>query len=376
MEDYTTNLTFDIIGAVTMGEDMNAQHVDASKGGSLIAATKELGLSKETPVQATQALLLTKDAAYANDRLLLPWYLIPRTHYKRRQLGNQVRRELTTIIQRHFDESKQDEKRAKGRSILDLSIQDQHVLTPEFLNEASDQLKTFLFAGHDTTSMVISFAAYELARTPHALQAVRDELDELFGADIAKEPSTLCEALLAPGGKDKVSQMTYIAAVVKETMRLWPPAATTRMTAEGSGLTVTTPDGEVNLDGNWVHICHFMIHRDPAVYGETAEDFVPERWLPGGSAADLPASAWRAFERGPRNCIGMELANIEAKVILALLAHPFSFEKVGLGETDLDANGKPTLNHSGQFKTKSDMYLTMRLLPKPADKMIMKVHRN
>lgn len=46
MEDYTTNLTFDIIGAVTMGEDMNAQHADASKGGSLIAATKELGQSK------------------------------------------------------------------------------------------------------------------------------------------------------------------------------------------------------------------------------------------------------------------------------------------------------------------------------------------
>lgn len=286
-----------------------------------------------------------------------------------------MRRELKGIIERHFEESKQATQKAKGRSILDLSLQDQDVLTAEFLNETSDQLKTFLFAGHDTTSMVISFTMYELARTPHALQAVRDELDELFGAEIAKDPSKLCEALLAPGGKEKVSQMTYIAAVVKETMRLWPPAATTRMTAEGSGLNVTTDQGELNLDGNWVHICHFMVHRDPAVYGETAEDFVPERWLPGGSAVDLPVSAWRAFERGPRNCIGLELANIEAKVILALLAHPYSFEKVGLGETDLDANGKPTLNHCRQFKTKSDMYLTMRLLPKPADKMMMKVHR-
>lgn len=46
MEDYTTNLTFDIIGVVTMGEDMNAQHEDPANGGSLIAATKELGMSK------------------------------------------------------------------------------------------------------------------------------------------------------------------------------------------------------------------------------------------------------------------------------------------------------------------------------------------
>lgn len=139
---------------------------------------------------------------------------------------------------------------------------------------------------------------------------------------------------------------------------------------------MTTPEGEFNLDGNWVHLSHYLIHRDPAVYGETANNFVPERWLKGGSAADLPASAWRVFERGPRNCIGQELANIEAKVILALLAYPFTFEKVGLGETDLDADGKPMLDKCGQFKTKSDMYLTMRLLPKPADKMMMKVHRN
>lgn len=122
--------------------------------------------------------------------------------------------------------------------------------------------------------------------------------------------------------------MIYASAVIKETLRLWPPAGTARMTYPGAGLSVRTRTGEeYTLDGVHVYNCAIIIQRDPAVYGETANDFRPERWL-DDSAETIPVGAWRAFERGPRNCIGQELAMLEARVVLALLVCHFDFIKV------------------------------------------------
>jgi cytochrome P450 len=70
-----------------------------------------------------------------------------------------------------------------------------------------------------------------------------------------------------------------------------------------------------------------MIQRDRDVYGSNANDFVPERWL-GDAAEKIPTSAWRSFERGPRNCIGQELAILEARVVIALVARRYDFVKV------------------------------------------------
>jgi cytochrome P450 len=142
-------------------------------------------------------------------------------------------------------------------------------------------------------------------------------------------PSAVRDKLLSGGGKDLLQRMTYTTAVIKEALRLWPPAGTARKTAPGSGLTVHTSTGEYRLEGVYVYNCAIMIQRDPEVYGDTANDFVPERWL-HNAADQIPISAWRPFERGPRNCIGQELAQIEARVVIALVARRFDFVKVRL----------------------------------------------
>lgn len=122
--------------------------------------------------------------------------------------------------------------------------------------------------------------------------------------------------------------MPYTSAVIKEALRLWPPAGTARFVPPGAGVAVKTADGaEHPLDGLHVYNCAIMIQRDPAVYGDSADEFVPERWLDGST---IPATAWRAFERGPRNCIGQELALLEAKVVVALVARHVDFLKVSL----------------------------------------------
>ena len=277
---------------------------------------------------------------------------MPRVHVARRRLGKRISERLAAIVTRHWEETRAGvqggEKCNASRSILALSLQDIESLTPDILDETCDQLKTFLFAGHDTTSTTIVWTLYEVSRTPHALKAVRDELDGLFGPGTARDPAAVRAMLLSPGGDEVIRRMTYISAVLKEVMRLHPPAASVRMAEPGAGLVVKTSWGEYALDGIWIYLNHHLIQRDPGVFGRTAADFVPERWLRPDDS--FPAGSWRPFERGPRNCIGQELANI------AMLARRFEFVKVGLGEAELDPHGRPTLNDKAQFKVKSEMY--------------------
>lgn len=99
----------------------------------------------------------------------------------------------------------------------------------------------------------------------------------------------------------------------------------------------------------------YIIQRHPKIFGETKDDFMPERWL-GEEGAKIPDSCFRPYERGPRRCTGSELANLEVRIILACIARYFEFVKVGQGELDLDEKGQPQLDEKGFYKTKSVMF--------------------
>lgn len=79
-----------------------------------------------------------------------------------------------------------------------------------------------------------------------------------------------------------------------------------------------------------IWLVHHAVHRNEDVWGPTASLFDPERFMPGNNL-DLPEGAYRPFETGPRNCLGQNLAILEARVVLALTCRKFDFE-LKLGE--------------------------------------------
>ncbi|KAK4463055.1 putative sterigmatocystin biosynthesis P450 monooxygenase stcS [Cladorrhinum samala] len=379
------DLTFDIIGAVVMDVDFNAQLAHASgRRGDFIPAYEELVKT------------------YAGRNPGIPWFFFVKRLWKRWRLSSKVDKVIRDVILDKFAEQQRGQKaaegtangisdKAKARSVLNLSLQGREVLDDALLEETVDSIKTFMFAGHDTTSIVLSWALYYLSLYPSCREALAAELDDVFGPD--SDPAAVKGKLSSPGGHELINRMPYTTAVIKETLRLRPPASTARMARPGSGLVVRTPEGQdLCLDGMLIYVCASIIQRDRNVYGETADEFVPERWLndksgimsatsnvdvaapAAGAEKTIPASAWRAFERGPRNCIGQDLATIEARVILAMVARRYEFVKVGLGELERDEKGLPVMEESGRhYKVKSEVFNTSQITSKPVDSMKMKV---
>ena len=327
--------------------------------------------------------------------------------YHRRKYSKLLDVELQKSVEAKFAElQSKDSQDIKdpGLSVLSLSLKDVDKLTPETIQQTIDQLKTFLFAGHDTTSTLLQWCFYELGRSPRIAQTLREELDTVLGPET--EPAAVSKAILE-GGEELLSKLTYTSAVVKEILRLYPPAGSARMVPPGSGFMVRSPDGSENcLDGMVIYLGHYSIQRNPTTFGETADDFLPERWVgnvdtsaeedgvrteqKGQPDMKIPVSSWRPFERGPRNCIGQGLANIEARVAIACLARRYDFIKVGMGAL-LERDGKPVLNAKGQYEVSDPMlnvsftllvlcplrysntlFQTRQITSKPLDNMMMK----
>ncbi|POS74875.1 cytochrome P450 52A11 [Diaporthe helianthi] len=352
LQRLATDLTFDVIGGLALDIDMKAQTAHPAK------LTHEF-----------QALIRT----YTDEQIDLPWWFTPRLEWKRKSLALKVRELLKAIVQESH--AKQNVGTNRPRSILSMSLEGIDTLSPKVLDTTCDQLSTFLFAGHDTTSTTIAWMLYEVSRTPRALKAVRAELDELFGPD--PSPAAVASRLLMPGGEELINRMTYTSAVIRETLRFWPPGATSRTTKPGDGLSALVANRELNLDGIMVYHVPYIIQRDPKVFGETANTFVPERWLQKASGdfeETIPAAAFVAFGRGPRNCIGQELSTIEARVVMALVGRQFAFSKLGTGAVILDnVTGQPGLDAHGRYKVTEEMYNAREVTSKPVDGMRMRI---
>jgi cytochrome P450 len=171
-----------------------------------------------------------------------------------------------------------------------------------------DEVMTFLLAGHETTALTLSWTWHLLSQNPDAEAQLHGELDEIL-AGRTPEFSDL-------------PKLQYTERVVKESMRLYPPAWSLARTVieefEIGGYRI--PAGANVVMSQWV------MHRD-ARYFPDPEKFDPGRWQPE-RAQKLPRFAYFPFGGGPRQCIGASFAMMEAALLLATVAQRFSMRTV------------------------------------------------
>ncbi|KAF2445354.1 cytochrome P450 52A11 [Karstenula rhodostoma CBS 690.94] len=352
LESYTTNLVVDVIGIVTFNMDLNAQ-IEGKEGNVLLTYRALSQAFNKRPLGA----VWWKEYFTKNEREI-------------RRLDRKLDAILKEEIRRQHNEILAGAD-TTSRCVAMLSLQGIDKLTPEILQQTSDTLRGFLFAGHDTTSILLQWCFYELHRRPASATDLKAELDAVFGPDTS--PASVIKQLRGPDAGKLLARLPYTDAVIKEALRLHPPGTTARMTPKGSGSTITLPDGQrLVVDGLGLTPRSYIMHRHPSIFGETRDDFMPERWV-GDAAAKIPDSAFRPYERGPRRCTGSELANLQARIVLAAVARRFEFVKVGLGELELDEEGLPTLDGKGYYKTKSTMFSTYLATLRPVDGMQSKV---
>ena len=146
------------------------------------------------------------------------------------------------------------------------------------------QMNTFLIAGHETTSGMLSFAIYFLLNNPHVLQKAYEEVDRVLGRDINAKPTA-----------QQVNQLVYIGQILKESLRLWP-------TAPAFGLYPyqnETIGGKYKLrKRTFVTVLTAMLHRDQSVWGP-ARGSVRSRELRARSRGQDAAARLQAVRQRP-----------------------------------------------------------------------------
>jgi retinoid hydroxylase len=164
----------------------------------------------------------------------------------------------------------------------------------------------FLFAGNDTTSSLMSWLLFELGNSPQWRQKLRDECQQVMD----NEPISM----------NHLRQLPNITNAIKEGERLYPPAfVISRMATAGIEY-----DGYLIPKGWYVCIFPMLTHRMPEIY-QNPDIFDPDRFaLPREEDKKYPYSLV-GFGGGVHSCVGMELAQMEMKVILATLLQKYDW---------------------------------------------------
>ena len=203
--------------------------------------------------------------------------------------------------------------------ISDSQANTRQPLDPYFKRLCMSQIKLFLFSGHDTTSASVCYHLYLLSIYPNVLAEVKAEHDRILTANVKQAAELITQ------DPSLLNKLPYTTAIIKESMRLFPAVSSVRI-GEPSYSVSDEHGHHLPTEDFLVWSCSQSIHCDPTYWPRPTE-FLPERWLVGPDDPLYPIKgAWRAFEHGPRNCIGQELAMLEMKVILCLYCRTYSLE--------------------------------------------------
>ncbi|XP_050501561.1 cytochrome P450 4C1-like isoform X2 [Diabrotica virgifera virgifera] len=192
----------------------------------------------------------------------------------------------------------------KKQAFLDLLLDYTMDGEPLLRTDIREEVDTFMFEGHDTTSSAISFAIFALANHPEVQEKAFMEQKEMFGNFSDAKPTV-----------SQFQDMKYLDLVIKETLRLYPsvPVLGRRLPED------MEYDGHLLPKGMNILLSTFAMHRCKEYFPEPLK-FIPERFE---DAKLTNPYVYTPFSAGPRNCIGQKFAILEVKSTLSKILRNF-----------------------------------------------------
>ncbi|KAI8541859.1 hypothetical protein RHMOL_Rhmol08G0094300 [Rhododendron molle] len=298
MVDCTRQMLQSLHDAVELGQTELEIGGYMSRLTADIISRTEFDCSYEKGQQIFHLLtVLQRLCAQSSRHLCFPGSRFFPTKYNReiKSVKTEVERLLMEILQRRKDCAEIGRGSSYGNDLLGVLLNEMRrkksgngfvISLRNMMQLIMDECRTFFFAGHETTALLLTWTVMLLATNPKWQDKVREEVTELN-------------------------------MVINESLRLYPPASVLpRMAFEDFKL------GDLHIPkGLSIWIPVLAIHHSEELWGKDVNEFNPNRF------ASKPFSSGRfiPFAAGPRNCVGQSFAMMEAKIILAMLITQFKF---------------------------------------------------
>ncbi|KAK0401269.1 hypothetical protein QR680_015677 [Steinernema hermaphroditum] len=286
---YIKRCALDIICTAAMGIQMNAQTTDSEYVHAVERISTLLFQHAVWPWFAWKPIRYLFGYGFESDRLVKTL-----TDFTKDVIKNRAENFDVSVV-------KDDNKKLAFLDML-LAFQKENKLSYEDIREEVD---TFMFEGHDTTSSGIGWTLWCLACHPEIEEKVYHEIRDQFGDS---DRSVTVEDL---------KELKYLERCIKESMRLFPPVPSVQRTLRNEFVI----GGKTLPKGCDVVINAVAIHRNPHVY-ENPDSYDPDRFLPENASKRHPYD-YIPFSAGPRNCIGQKFALNEEKVVLSWILRKF-----------------------------------------------------
>ncbi|KAF9884279.1 hypothetical protein FE257_001909 [Aspergillus nanangensis] len=324
MPRYTRALTVDVISEFTFGRSMGLVNEDEEMPEllkDLSGFTSQFHICKHFPLYR-QLLAKIPDSV---SRKLMPGF------FQLREKATQAVNELVA----EKEAGKRNNHNPDQGTVLDLLLTPHPKKNHEIPGPTAlvDEGCAFIVGGSDTTGYTMESATYLILKNPKVRDRLRSELDQA-----------------RPHIQDNfdllhISQLPYLNAVIKESLRLFTPAATP--------LPRTVPAKGVEVNGHFLPagtiLTHslYLIHHNPALF-DNIKSFEPERWL-GEQGKELE-QYYVPFSKGSRSCIGISLAYHEMYTFLAVLFSRFDMEIFETADGDLEWRDYMFVRRKGPVK--------------------------
>ncbi|CAH3020939.1 unnamed protein product [Porites evermanni] len=304
---YIALLTLDIICVTSMGPSANAQEKSNSPYVQAVVKLSELlEMRSRSPWFWPDAIFnLCPPGREFNNCLKILHGFTDKVIDE--QIAERAAKKLSNRGKKNEDDDQSELTSKRRLAFLDalLEAYENGEISREGVREEVD---TFMFEGHDTTSAGITWALYLLGRHPVIQQRVYEEVESFF-----ERRSNVLTV-------DDLKEFRFLECVLKESQRLFPSVPFfSRSTSEDCQL-----GGYFIPKGTTIGVSTFALHRNPEVWPAPLV-FDPDRFLPGNIQGRHPF-AFLPFSAGPRNCIGQRLAFLEEKLVLAHVLRHFEIQ--------------------------------------------------